>query len=274
MRRAERTAGHTSASSNRLAPGVLEGMTDTTIPAPVRDQLDALRTAAKEAADVLEMSLGSVAVSVNDEAVKALGVRIGYGAMMHIASRLWSESLRAKGYPSGGQFISGPCYSTAQKIVAQLRAALEGSSSATEVARAVGAESKIWEDACHQVGDTMALTLDDYALRCVRSALAEVQRRAGRRSPPADTPTAGTLKTKAEVAQLCREWKPGSPEDYYKFKIIVVLYLALGEGQRHLLADKFEVIPWTVVRWATGEACPLPGMQQAVVAWILTQVEA
>ena len=43
------------------------------------------------------------------QAVSELGELIGYGRMMQLASKLWQESLKAKGYPPGGAFSVGPC---------------------------------------------------------------------------------------------------------------------------------------------------------------------
>jgi len=39
------------------------------------------------------------------DAVKSLGEKIGYGNMMEIASALWRENLRQRGYPIIGAFI-------------------------------------------------------------------------------------------------------------------------------------------------------------------------
>lgn len=37
--------------------------------------------------------------------VRFLGEEIGYGNLMQLASSLWRQSLREKGYPTGGAFI-------------------------------------------------------------------------------------------------------------------------------------------------------------------------
>lgn len=37
--------------------------------------------------------------------VKELGQLIGYGNLMHLASDLWKEDLKAEGYPTTGAFI-------------------------------------------------------------------------------------------------------------------------------------------------------------------------
>lgn len=41
--------------------------------------------------------------------VQALGDRIGYGALISSASASWRESLARDGYPTGGEFVVGPC---------------------------------------------------------------------------------------------------------------------------------------------------------------------
>lgn len=45
----------------------------------------------------------------NKEMVRELGARIGFGATMQYASECWGENLSQDGYPSGGQFVLGPC---------------------------------------------------------------------------------------------------------------------------------------------------------------------
>jgi hypothetical protein len=58
------------------------------------------------------------------EEVKALGRRIGFGALMTTASAGWREVLAEHGYPAGGEFVAGPCFATLQSTLAQVRAAL------------------------------------------------------------------------------------------------------------------------------------------------------
>jgi hypothetical protein len=58
------------------------------------------------------------------EEVKALGRRIGFGALMTTASAGWREVLAEQGYPAGGEFVAGPCFATLQSTLAQVRAAL------------------------------------------------------------------------------------------------------------------------------------------------------
>lgn len=42
-------------------------------------------------------------------AVKLLGDVIGYGRMMQLAQQEWRNALIEKGWPEGGEFVSGPC---------------------------------------------------------------------------------------------------------------------------------------------------------------------
>jgi len=46
------------------------------------------------------------------EKVAELGLLIGYGNMMYIASSLWQQELQKHGCSSGGAFIVGPCISS------------------------------------------------------------------------------------------------------------------------------------------------------------------
>lgn len=45
------------------------------------------------------------------KAVKQLGEQIGYGHLMDLASALWRKSLKDKGYPESGAFVTTilPC---------------------------------------------------------------------------------------------------------------------------------------------------------------------
>lgn len=60
---------------------------------------------------------------VHGAEVKALGDRIGYGALMSSASASWRKHLEADGL-SGGEFVSGPCHLSVTKALAKARAAL------------------------------------------------------------------------------------------------------------------------------------------------------
>jgi hypothetical protein len=58
--------------------------------------------------------------------VKALGERIGYGALMASASASWASNLQLRGVGIGGEFVAGPCRSTISSVLSTARAALEG----------------------------------------------------------------------------------------------------------------------------------------------------
>lgn len=55
------------------------------------------------------------------EKVVSLGEEIGYGSLMVMASQAWREVL---GVHAGGEFVAGPCRTTAEKALAKIRAAL------------------------------------------------------------------------------------------------------------------------------------------------------
>lgn len=55
--------------------------------------------------------------------VKALGQRIGFGALMSTAEAGWRETLESQGY-AGGEHTSGPSRSTITNTLAVIRAAL------------------------------------------------------------------------------------------------------------------------------------------------------
>lgn len=56
--------------------------------------------------------------------VRALGMEIGFGALMSSASREWNAWLVGNGYPEGSEFVSGPCRAVLQSDLRQARAAL------------------------------------------------------------------------------------------------------------------------------------------------------
>lgn len=58
------------------------------------------------------------------DTVKALGERIGYGALMASAQASWREKLIGSGMKGGGEFVAGPCYATVQSSLAKARSAL------------------------------------------------------------------------------------------------------------------------------------------------------
>jgi hypothetical protein len=56
--------------------------------------------------------------------VKALGERIGYGALMSSASASWAEYAERQGIP-GSQHVSGPCYAVLTHEVEAVRELLK-----------------------------------------------------------------------------------------------------------------------------------------------------
>lgn len=95
-------------------------------PAPAQtDAVEALVKAAEEAEEVLRLvEHPAFPDPKHHHEVKALGQRIGFGALMSTASAGWREVLQEKGYPVGGEFVSGPCHASVVNALAKLRAAL------------------------------------------------------------------------------------------------------------------------------------------------------
>ena len=56
--------------------------------------------------------------------VRALGDRIGFGALMSSAQASWARRAREQGYPAGGEFVAGPCFATVQHTLKLIRQAL------------------------------------------------------------------------------------------------------------------------------------------------------
>ena len=82
----------------------------------------ALVAAARDAGDALESAARpSFLDPDHSNAIKELGDRIGYGALMSGASALWRETL---GDLAGSEFASGPCVSTASSRLARIDEAL------------------------------------------------------------------------------------------------------------------------------------------------------
>jgi hypothetical protein len=57
------------------------------------------------------------------EEVKALGRRIGFGALMSTASAGWREVAQERGDPIGGEFVAGPCHGTVTHTLSIIRRA-------------------------------------------------------------------------------------------------------------------------------------------------------
>ena len=61
-----------------------------------------------------------------DAEIRRLGERIGFGALMDGASRMWAIKLKEIGL-EGGEFTCGPCASVKRKWIAKAEAALTSS---------------------------------------------------------------------------------------------------------------------------------------------------
>lgn len=91
---------------------------------PTPAEIAALVAAAQEAEEVMALTerVPFCDPQHGDE-IKALGDRIGYGALMTSASRSWHDAIERQGY-AGGQFVAGPCHATVMATLKLLRAAL------------------------------------------------------------------------------------------------------------------------------------------------------
>ena len=88
-------------------------------------EVERLKAALEECVSVLALAEhGKCEDPDHQEVVTALGQSIGFGALMSAAQYGWRETLRAKGYPLGGEFIAGPCYATVITALKQARQAL------------------------------------------------------------------------------------------------------------------------------------------------------
>ncbi len=69
---------------------------------------------------ILEAINGERILKEERDAVRWLGDNIGYGNMMTLASSLWKESLKEKGFPESGAFV--PVSSThRQEVIEELK---------------------------------------------------------------------------------------------------------------------------------------------------------
>lgn len=76
------------------------------------ERIRALEDALREFLDITEpASIPAFKDPAHGAVVEQLGERIGYGALIASASASWRESNKRQGYPAGGEFVVGPCYS-------------------------------------------------------------------------------------------------------------------------------------------------------------------
>lgn len=108
-----------------------DGLVELVLPAetPPKPVPSALLLEAEKALEEAEETLGLVEHKAfpdpaHHETVKALGRRIGFGALMSTAEAGWREVLQESGVPSGGEFVSGPCRVTVDTCLAKIRSTL------------------------------------------------------------------------------------------------------------------------------------------------------
>lgn len=76
----------------------------------------------KELLEVLERSLKVREFDAPEDAeVKALGERIGFGALLCAAVKGWHQSAKEKGCPAGGAFTVGHCHATVKSVITKWR---------------------------------------------------------------------------------------------------------------------------------------------------------
>lgn len=72
--------------------------------------------------ELLERSLEVRIIEVpEDNEVKALGERIGFGALLDSAVKGWHQNAKENGYPPGGAFTVGHCHATVENAILRWR---------------------------------------------------------------------------------------------------------------------------------------------------------
>lgn len=85
---------------------------------------EALRAALEDAEDTLKLVEQPAFLDpVHGDEIDRLGRRMGFGALMSSASAAWRAYLLSSGYPTGGEFVAGPCLGTVVSTLAKIRAA-------------------------------------------------------------------------------------------------------------------------------------------------------
>lgn len=89
---------------------------------------DEARALLREARDALALCTTRTFSAPEDAEVRALGMRIGFGALMAAASKGWADFLSER-YPEavGNQHTTGPCEATVRRMLAKLDEHLEES---------------------------------------------------------------------------------------------------------------------------------------------------
>ena len=89
-------------------------------------RIERLQAALREAEETMKLvERPALPDPAYHQGVKSIGQRIGFGALMSTASAAWRETLEETGYPTGGEFVAGPCLDTVVSCLAKVRAALE-----------------------------------------------------------------------------------------------------------------------------------------------------
>jgi len=104
---------------------VRERATDQDEVQRLRDENEKLREVAQEAREVLGLCGQRQFGAPEDAEVKAIGKRLGFGALMYAASKGWRECLAEDGWPAGGEFMVGPCRATVERALRLLDDALK-----------------------------------------------------------------------------------------------------------------------------------------------------
>ena len=77
----------------------------------------------QELVELLERSLKVRDFEVpEDIEVKALGERIGFGALLGAAAKGWHQSAKESGYPPGGVLTVGHCHATVESVLSTWKA--------------------------------------------------------------------------------------------------------------------------------------------------------
>lgn len=105
--------------------------TDVTIDSSFRDGFNsACNLLLPEIEKMVELLEGSLEVrnfeAPEDTEVKALGERIGFGALLDAAVKGWHQSAKENGYPPGGAFTVGNCHATVESALQSWHEFLEG----------------------------------------------------------------------------------------------------------------------------------------------------
>ena len=126
---------HTAAGFPREMHGVVSAMhVPTGFSDPMLEAADALDSlladrarmekALREAEEVLAVAaLMPMVDPVHGDEVEALGIRIGFGALMSSAQASWRKRADIK----GGEFVAGPCFATVVATLKTIRQALGAS---------------------------------------------------------------------------------------------------------------------------------------------------